>query len=221
MKGELTKGVANKYAEERMKAGELDPIDPNTGLTTEALMARALKMRPQEVQDHINNFMENRGGDPRDHAAAVRRQENFLTDRNRALSLKADTNPHDVQAQSEAAVARKALNDFYVKGGPISRMKEMFHVHGVGLQGEPSIDLSTYGGLHDKFLRETGKPPPPSAKPRLKKAAERVRTTHSDEYKARDKVDKAIDKDGRKKIPSIEEVRDYIAKRMTQMPCRK
>ena len=38
---ELTKGVANKYAEERMKAGELEPIDPNTGLTTEELMARA------------------------------------------------------------------------------------------------------------------------------------------------------------------------------------
>ena len=217
---ELTKGVANKYAEERMKAGELEPIDPNTGLTTEELMARALKMRPQEVQGHIDNFMDNRGGDPRDHAAAVRTREAFLTNRNRALSLKADSNPRDVQAQSEAAAARKALNEFYTKGGPISKMKELFHVHGKGLQGEPSIDLSTEGGLHDKFLRETGKPPPPGAKPRLKKAAERVRTTHSDEYKARDKVDKTIDKDTRKKLLEADEVEERIAKKMTQMPCR-
>ena len=178
-------------------------------------------MRPHEVDQHINDFMSNQGGDPRDQAAAVRARESFLTDRNRALSYKADSNPDDIRAQSEAAAARKELNDFYSKGGPISKMKELFHVHGKGLQGEPSIDLSTEGGLHEKFLRETGKPSPPGVRPRLKKAAERVRTTHSDEYKARDKVDKAIDKDGRKKIPSIEEVRDYVAKRMNQIPCRK
>jgi hypothetical protein len=211
-------GVANRYIAERVKGGELEPINPEIGASTEELMARGMKMNAAQVDQHISDMMENAGGNMRDQAAAVRKKEQYLTQRSRALSLKAETTGN-AQDRANYEQARKELNDFHAPGGPIKKMKELFHQSGVGLQGEPSIDLSTYGGLDEKYLKETGKPSPPKFRPRLEKVAKGVRDSSTAEYKARADLEREANKPSKRKIPDADKVVEDIHKAMNGFPC--
>ena len=151
---------------------------------------------------------EEKGGDVRKQAAAMRIEELRLTQKARRLSIEAEENPHNAQAKLDYDNAAKDLADFH--HGPIKKMKDVFHSAGVGLQGELGYDLSTYEGLRDKFFQENdNKNPPPSADPVIKDTAKRVRQTHSNEYKAKKKLSAEVDKWLGKKMSDeqIEETR--------------
>lgn len=216
--GNLTTGVANRYTAERIAAGELPPIDPNIGITTEELIARGSRMGPEEVNQHVSDLMNNKKGSLRDQAAAVRAEEARLTQHSRYLGLKSEKNQGNVQLKIDAENAHKDLTDFL--NGPVKKLKETFHVAGMGLQGEPEVDLSTYNGLREKFLKEVGQESPPSAEPRLRETANRVRKAHAAEYDAMTKLSNEIEKQAsRRKLPTAEEVRLKAMKIMKVMPC--
>ena len=163
----MVDGVANRYQMERTAAGELPRIDPNEGFTTGELLARAVKMSPEEINQHVADIMQNKiTTTPKNTAAAVRAKEMELTQRSRQLGLLSEENPGNAQMKQEADAALKKLGDFHSAGGPIAKMKEIFNHLGVGLQGgDLQHDLSTENGLKEKFYKEKGKAPPPSADP--------------------------------------------------------
>ena len=213
-------GVANIYQKVRTGAGELPPIDPNVGVTTEELLARGARMGPEEVNQHISDIMSEKGGDLRKQAAAMRIEELRLTHKARRLSIEAEENPHNAQAKLDYDNASKDLADFH--HGAVKKMKKTFHDAGVGLQGELGYDLSTYEGLRDKFFQENNNQNPPlSADPVIKDTAARVRQTHSNEYKAKKRLSAEVDKWLGKKMSDeqIEETRQAALKKMNIDPC--
>jgi hypothetical protein len=156
------------------------------------------------------------GGNIRDQAAAARIEEARLTQRSRQLSFQSEEDPANKQLKIDADNAYKDLADFHA--GPIKKIKEVFNVAGVGLQGEPEVDLSTYNGLREKFLKDVGKEPPPSAETKLRKVADQVRKTHAAEYEARTRVIDKAQKE-RRALPSEDEVRAHIMRVMKDLPC--
>ena len=216
----LSRGVANRYLAERVTGGELEPINPEIGASTEELMARGLKMNPDQVDRHINDLMENAGGNARDQAAAVRKKEQYLTQRSRHLSLKAETTG-STQDRANYEAARKELNDFHGPGGPVKKMKELFHSHGVGLQGEPSPTCPPMAVWRKNTSRKLKRefPQPPKFRPRLEKVAKRVRDTHTQEYKARADLEREANRPSKRKIPDADKVVEDIHKAMNGFPC--
>jgi hypothetical protein len=211
-------GVANKYVAQRVASGELPPIDPNVGVTTEELLVRGTRMGPEEVNQHVSDLMSNKGGNLRDQAAAVRAEEARLTQRARHLSFQSERNPGNGQLRIDAQNAYKDVSDFL--SGPVRKIKDAFHVAGMGLQGEPEIDLSTYNGLREKFLKEVGQDAPPSAEPKMRKMADQVRKAHAAEYDAMTKLGNEIERQtARRKLPTAEEVRLKAMEIMKVMPC--
>jgi hypothetical protein len=211
-------GIANKYTAERVASGDLPPIDPNVGVTTEELLARGARMGPEEVNQHVSDLVSGKGGDLRAQAAAIRTEEARLTQRSRYLGLKSDKNPGNQQLKIDAENAYKDLADFHQ--GAVRKMKDTFHVAGIGLQGEPSVDLSTFNGLREKFFKEVGQNPPPSTEPRLRKMADGVRKTYQGEHDAMTKLGNEIERQtARRKLPTAEETRLKAMEKMKDMPC--
>ena len=90
----------------------------------------------------------------------------------------------------------------------------------MGLQGEVPVNLSTYNGLREQFLRDNGKPAPSEMESALRKTAQRVRDAADAENAAMQKLGAEIDKaSARRRLPSAEEVRNNIMERMKDMPC--
>ena len=215
-------GVANVYQQARTAAGELLPVDPNVGVTTEELLARGARMSPDEINRHVNDLMQGKVSSPRDMAAAVRAKERELTQRSRQLGIQSEENPSNVQLKQEADTALKILNDFHSLGGPIQKMKEIFNHIGVGLQGDLQYDLSSANGLKEKFSKERGgKLPPPSADPMINDTAQRVRKAHSVEYTAKSKLSTEVDRWTRGKMTDekIEEMRQAALRKMNMVAC--
>ena len=215
-------GVANRYVAERVAGGELPQTDPNIGVTTEELLARGAKMGPEEINKRVSDLMEGKVNNPRDMAAAVRAKERELTQRSRQLGILSEENPNDAQAKLDADNALAKLHDFHSEGGPIKKMKDIFSVSGVGLQGDLQYDLSSENGLKEKFFQESkGKKAPPQADPVIKETAARVRRAYSEDYKAKKRVSAEVDKWLGKKMndQQIEETRQAALKKMNQVPC--
>jgi hypothetical protein len=122
-------------------------------------------------------------------------------------------------ARNIADLAFKALTDFH--NGPVAKMKNNWHAQGMSMQGEIPVDLSTFNGLREAWLRDNGKPPSPKMEPEMRKTARNVRKAVSDERAASSKLGDEINRVTKgKKIPSPEDVRDSIINRMKHMPCR-
>ena len=214
-------GVANIYQKARTASGELPPIDPNIGVTTEELLVRGARMSPGEINQHVSDLMDGKVSHPAEMAAAVRVKERELTQRSRQLGIQSEENPSDSQLKLDANNALKKLVDFHSDGGPIKKMKEIFNHIGVGLQGDLQYDLSSENGLKEKYFEETkGKNSPPSADPQIKAMAKQVRQIHSDEYKAKSELSRQVDKWTRGKMndAKIEEIRQAGLKKMN-VPC--
>jgi hypothetical protein len=88
------------------------------------------------------------------------------------------------------------------------------------LQGEIPVDLSTYNGLRDAYLRDVGKPPPASAEPVMRKTAKRVRDASVAEVTAIKNLGAEIERQSaRRPLPTEDQVRENIIRRMKVEPC--
>jgi N-acetyl-anhydromuramyl-L-alanine amidase AmpD len=210
--------IANKYTQERTARGELGEVTPGEGASTEALLAQGLKMGPEQINQHVSDLMNNRGGDPVAQAAAIRAEEARLSQRSAAAARASETDPANQQLRVDADNAFKDLTDFH--NGPVATLKNNWHKQGMGLQGEMPIDLSNFNGMREAFLKDVGKAPPPEAEPALRQAAESVRNAADAEDQAMRNLGIAIEGQTRgRTLPTADEVRDRIMQRMKNFPC--
>jgi N-acetyl-anhydromuramyl-L-alanine amidase AmpD len=210
--------IANRFTAERMGTGELGAVQPGVGVTKEEMLARGLKMSPEQINQHVSNVMNDVGGNPRDQAAAIRTEEARLSQRSRQASLAFEADPKNAQLRLDADNALKDLTDFH--NGPVAKLKNNWHAQGVGLQGELPVDLSSYNGLRDAYLRDVGKAPPPSAEPAMRAAAKRVRDAADAESAAMRNLGAEIERQSaRRRLPTDEELRMRIMDRVKDMPC--
>jgi cytochrome c556 len=210
--------IANRFTEERTKSGELGEIAPGQGYSTRELADAGLKMTPEQINQHVSDLM-NGTGDPIEQGKAVRAEEARLSQRSNDLSRAAAADPTNIEARTAADNAFKDVTDFH--NGPVAKLKTIFHATGVGLQGELPFDLSTFNGLREKFLKDTGKPPTPEQEPQLKAMADKVDSSIKEDNGAKQSLGQAIDKaTARRKLPTYDEVRQNIADRMKIEPCR-
>ncbi len=197
-------------------SGEVGDITPGEGHSTLDIIQRGLKMSPEEINQHVSDVMNDSGGDPAAQGAAIRAEEARLTDRSTQLSKVADANPNNLEAKLAADNAFKDLTDFH--NGPVAKLKTGFHARGMALQAEIPVDLTTYNGLREAWLRENGTAPSPKVEPTLRRTASNVRRIMSDEEATRGRLGQEIDR-----VPSKlthESVRDAIIERMKDAPCR-
>ncbi len=210
--------IANRFTEERTKSGELGEIAPGQGYSTREMADAGLKMTPEQINQHVSDLM-NGTGDPIEQGKAVRAEEARLSQRSNELSRAASADPTNTEARLAADNAFKDVTDFH--NGPVAKLKTIFHATGVGLQGELPVDLSTFNGLREKFLRDTGKSPTPEQEPQLRTMAEKVTKSVAEDNGAKQNLGQAIDKaTSRRKLPTYDEVRQNIADRMKIEPCR-
>lgn len=211
--------VASRFTAERMASGELGPVEPGTGVTKEEMLARGLKMGSEEINQHVSDVMNNRRGDPKAQASALRAEEARLSQRSHDLSLIAESDRTNKQAQLDADNALKDLTDFH--NGPIAKLKNDWHAQGMSLQGEIPVDLSTFNGLRKAYLDNLGKEPPASAEPEMRKAAKKMREADAAHQAAMGKLGAEIERQTAKRnLPHHDMVRENIAKRMRgEFPC--
>ncbi len=210
--------IANRFTEERTASGELGEIAPGQGYSTKEMAAQGLKMSPEEINQHVSDLMHGTG-DPIEQGKAVRAEEARLSQRSNDLSRAAAADPTNVEAKLAADNAFNDVTDFH--NGPVAKLKSIFHATGVGLQGELPVDLSTFNGLREAFLKDTGKVPTPEQEPQLQAMAEKVTKSVAEDNGAKQSLGQAIEKaTARRKLPSYDEVRQNIADRMKIEPCR-
>ena len=210
--------IANRFTAERMATGDLGSVEPGVGVTKEEMIARGTQMGPETIASHVSNIMNDVGGNPRDQAAAIRTEEARLSQVSRQASLASEADPGNQQLRTQADNAFKDLTDFH--NGPVAKLKNNWHAQGITLQGELPIDLSTYNGLRDAYLRDVGTPPPANAEPVLRRTAQRVRDAATAETAAMNKLGTEIERQSaRRPLPTEDQVRENIVKRMKVQPC--
>jgi hypothetical protein len=211
--------IANKYTQARTAAGELGEVAPGEGYSKEELRQRGLRMRPEEINQHVSDLM-NRTGDPKLQAAAVAAEEARLSQRAHAASRAADANPgnHELALASENAF--KDVTDFH--NGPVATLKNNWHAQGMTMQGEVPVDLATFNGQREAFLRDVGKAPPPKLEPMLRKNAKKVSDAVAKDNGVMRKLGAEIDRQtARRRLPTADQVRLAIMERIKDMPCRR
>jgi hypothetical protein len=208
--------IANRFTEERSAQGEIGEIAPGQGYATEDLIKVGQRMKPEEIAQHVSDLMQNTG-DPKLQAGAVRAEEARLSDVSSQASRVAEANPADRQAQVDAENAFKDLTDFH--NGPVAKLKNNWHAQGMTLQGEIPVDLGTFNGLREAWLRDVGKPPTPDQLGTMKRTAKQVRDAATAEKIAMDNLSQSIDRANARPIPSAEEVRNRIMERFKDDPC--
>lgn len=210
--------IANRFVQERVARGEVGEIAPGQGYSTADLIQRGLKMSPEEINQHVSDLMQG-GGDPIRQGEAVRAEEARLSERSNQLSRAAEANLGNIQAQLAADNAFKDLTDFH--NGPVARVKQNWHAQGMGMQGEIPVDLSTFNGLREQWLRDIGKAPPKSVEPTLRRTARNVARSVAEENSAMSRLGQEIEKATRgRKLPNADEVRNRIRERLGLEPCR-
>ena len=208
--------IANRYTQERAARAEIGEVAPGQGYATQELVDRGLRMKPEEVTQHVSDVMGNRGGDPIRQAAAIRAEEARLSQRSAQASRISEANPSDMQARLDAQNAFADLTDFH--NGPVARLKNNWHAQGIAMQGELPIDLSTYNGIREKWLRDTGAAPPSNLEPAMRNTAARIRNGEAAEAAALNKLGEAIART-KGKIPPEDVIARNIAERLKVDPC--
>lgn len=209
--------IANKFVQERAAMGQVGEIMPGQGYSVTDLAQRGLRMSPEEVNQHVSDMMQG-GGDPVLQAAAVRGEEARLSQRSNQLSRIAENNPVDMNAKLAADNAFKDLTDFH--NGPVAQLKQNWANQGRAMQGEIPVDLGTFNGLREQWLRDTGKPPPVRVEAELRRTAKNVSDSVAAENGARSRLAQEIENTtSRRKLPTADEVRSNIRERMNLGPC--
>jgi hypothetical protein len=209
--------IANRFVQQKVEAGDIGEIAPGQGYATKDLIAAGLKMSPEQITQHMSDLM-NGVGDPKAQAAAIRAEEARLSQRSAQASKIAEANPSDAQARIQADNAFNDLTDFH--NGPVAKLKNNWHASGMAMQGEIPVDLSTYNGIREAWLRDTGKAPAPEQEPVIRRTAAGVKAAMDAESAAMNKLGQEIAKPTKTKLPSADDVRTAIMERMMVEPCR-
>lgn len=209
--------IANRFVKERAAKGQVGEISPGQGYSVRDLAERGLKMSPEEVNQHVSDMMQG-GGDPVLQAAAIRGEEARLSERSAQLSRALEADPKNTEARLAADNAFKDLTDFH--NGPVAQLKQNWANQGRAMQGEIPVDLSTFNGLREQWLRDTGKPPPANVEATLQRTAQNVAKAVTEENSVRSRLAQEVEKvTSRRKFPTADEVRDSIRERMGLEPC--
>jgi N-acetyl-anhydromuramyl-L-alanine amidase AmpD len=209
--------IANRFTAERMASGELGEVVPGEGASTEALLARGMRMGPEEINQHVSDLINNKGNIV-DQAAAIRAEEARLSQRANAASRAVTADPGNQQLRLDEDNAAKDLTDFH--NGPVAKLKNDWHKTGMGLQGEIPVDLSTFNGLREAFLKENGKSPDPKSEPAMRAMAKKVSDAAVADKNAMLALSNEIKKQSAgRKLPSADEVRDRIREQIGIGPC--
>jgi hypothetical protein len=172
-------------------------------------------MSPEEVAQHISDL---KTGDPR-QGAAVRIEEARLSQRAAQAGKIADANPGNEAMRLQAKTALNDVTRFHNE--VVAPMKNNWHAMGMSLQDEVPVDLTNYAGQYENWLRDNGEAPPANMEPSLRKMAAKTKAVVDAEQVARANSGKEINAAAAKKgIPSAEEVRQYVMKKMQDLPCR-
>jgi len=210
--------IANRHTAERMAQGVLGEVIPGEGYTKEELRIAGLKMGPEQINQHVSDLMNNTG-DPKLQAAAITAEEARLSQRSNAASRALEADPADKNLRIAANEALDDLTDFH--NGPVAKLKNNWHAQGMTLQGEVPVDLSTFNGLREAFLRRNGKLPAESMGPVFEKTARAVSEAATADKAAMQKLGQEIDRqNATRKLPTADQVRENIMKRMQVEPCR-
>jgi hypothetical protein len=211
-------GIANRISEEKAKRGEIGEVAPGQGQSVTELRQRGLKMNPEEVNQHVSDVMAGTG-DIVKQGEALTAEEARLSQRSNQLSKEAEADPTNTEKKLAADTAFKDLTDFH--NGPIATLKTRWSDAGRTLQGEIPVDLSTFNGMREAWLKDTGKAPLPEVEPVLRDAAQKVAKSNGEADASVAKVGQSIDQATRGlKLPSYEQVRENILQRLKERaPC--
>jgi hypothetical protein len=208
--------IANRFVQQKVEAGDIGEIAPGQGYATKDLIAAGLKMSPEEVTQHMSDLMQGIG-DPKAQAAAIRAEEARLSQRSAQASKIAEANPGDAQARIQEKNAFDDLTDFH--NGPVAKLKNNWHASGMAMQGEHEVDLTTYNGQREAWLRDKGQPPSPEMEPAMRKSAAKAKRFVDIESAAMGNLSREIEKLNKRKLPSADEVRNNIMERLGIGPC--
>jgi hypothetical protein len=209
--------IANRFVQPKVEAGDIGEIAPGQGYATKDLIAAGLKMSPEEVTQHMSDLMQG-VGDPKAQAAAIRAEEARLSQRSTQASKIAEANPNDAQARIQADNAFNDLTDFH--NGPVAKLKNNWHASGMAMQGEHEVDLTTYNGQRENWLRANeGNPPPDALEPAFRESAARAKKVVDAEKVAAKAFSDEVAKPLNIKIPSADEARTRIMEQMGIGPC--
>jgi small-conductance mechanosensitive channel len=180
-------------------------------------MNMGLRMSPQEIEGHLSD-LRNGVGSPILQGAAARAEEARLSQAANAASRASEANPDNSQLRVAADKAAADVTAFHQN--EMAKVKNNFHGLGQGLQGEIQADLTTYNGLREQYLKDTGKPAPSSAEPLMRKTAKQMRDAVTADQDAMRNLGAAIDgmTVGRK-LPGVDDVRTRIMAAIKDRPC--
>jgi hypothetical protein len=210
--------IANRYTAERMATGELGPIDPSEGKSTEQMVMQGLKMSPEQRERLIDNFTKGKGGDLDTQGAAIRSKETLLSVQSKDASRAAEADPTNSQLQAQAKAALDELTAFH--NGPIKKFKKDWSNAGRSLQREIPLDYTTLNGMKEAVLKSTNKEAPLSAEPKLKQMANSVSKAANAERAAMNNLGKEIEARTRGNPVTDESVRTRLMEIMKDFPCR-
>jgi len=214
----ITSAIANRYTAERMATGELGPIEPGQGKSTEEMVQQGLGMSRNQRDGLIDGFMKGKGGNLDQQGAAIRSKEALLSEQSRVASRAAAADPPNAALQAQAKAALDEVTDFH--NGPIKKFKEIWSNAGRGLQREIPLDYTTFNGMKEAYLKGNGKEAPSILDPKLKQMAQRVSKTAEAERAAFDNLGKEIDKQTRgKAVPTEDQIRAKLMEIMKDLPC--
>jgi hypothetical protein len=209
--------IANRYVQARQQAGEIGEIAHGQGYSTQELINMGLKMKPQEVAQHLRDLRQGAGNTIR-QAAAIRAEEARLSQRSAQASKIAEANPGNAQAKVQEENTYKELTDFH--NNESAKLKNNWHGVGMAMQGEHEVDLTTYNGQRENWLRNSGgNPPPADVEPTLRQSARAAKKANDAAAAAQKKLSDEIGKPTRAKIPSEDDLRAEIAEKMGIGPC--
>jgi hypothetical protein len=214
----INSAIANRYTAERMARGELGPIDPSQGKSTEELMQQGLQMSRTQRDGLIDNFMKGRGGDLDQQGAAIRSKEALLSEQNKAASRSAAADPANQQLQAQANDALAAVTAFH--NGPVKKFKQVWSDSGRALQEDIPLDYTTLNGLKEAYLKGNNKAVPSELEPKLEQMAQRVTQSADAERVALNNAGQEIAKQTRgKPLPSDDQIRARLMEIMQDLPC--
>jgi hypothetical protein len=94
--------IADRFTAERVARDEVGDVIPGEGYSKEELLAKGLQMTPEQINQHVSDLMNNRGGDPKLQAGAIRAEEARLSQRSNAASRAFEADPTNEQLRVNA-----------------------------------------------------------------------------------------------------------------------
>jgi hypothetical protein len=210
--------IANRYTAERMATGELGPVDPSEGQSTEQMVMRGLTMAPEQRERLINNLVRGVGGDLDTQGAAIRSKELILSEQSRSASQAARAEPDNPQLKAQAQAALAELTAFH--NGPVKKFKRVWSDAGRGLQREIPVDFTTLNGMKEAYLKAQGKEAPAGSDAKFQKVADAVSKSAIQEQAAMSKLGQEIEARTRGNPVNDEAIRTKLMEMTKDLPCR-